>query len=100
MYYWCNFGVNANLSTSIKSKNRLNISLEPANLQEHYSIILQVRIIVCVAVMAINCMLFMTRNNINYPVPHISNYQQHDSPTLYPMLAMFLKRCKISIVQL
>jgi len=47
----------------LKTKNRLNISLEPANLQEHYSIILQVRIIACVAVMAINCMFFMTRNS-------------------------------------
>jgi len=63
MFYWCNFGVLAKLSTNIKNKNRLKISLGSANLQEHYSTILQVQNIACVAVMAINCMLFMTRNN-------------------------------------
>lgn len=61
MLYWCIFGVYSDLSTDIESKNRLKISLESANLQEHFSIILQVWNITCVAVMVINCISFTSR---------------------------------------
>ena len=51
----------------LEAKNRLKNSLGSANLQEHYNDILQVGNVGCVAVIAINCILFITRNNINCP---------------------------------
>lgn len=63
MLYWCNFGALANLSTDTISKNRLKISLESANLQEHYNTMLQGQNAAYVAVMIINCILFTTINH-------------------------------------
>ncbi len=63
MIYWCIFGVTNDLSTDIKRKKPTQNSLESANLQEHYTIILKVRDIVCVTVIAVYCILFMTVNS-------------------------------------
>lgn len=48
----------------LEAKNRLKNSLGPANLQEHYIIILKVRNIACVTVIAMYCISFMKRKNL------------------------------------